>query len=412
MEFDGGALLVTAVIAVLAPLISEIPIGLRLPMVVVEVGLGILVGPHVLGWAAPTGMLALLGYLGLIFLFFLAGMELDFDAVRGRPLILAIEGWLLSVVVAVSLAGILYWMNLVRAPLLIAVALTTTGMGTLMPILRDSGELGTRFGTYVVAAGAMGEFGPIVLLSVLMTREHTRWVQTALTLFFMMLGLIAAALALLPKPPRIVAFLGSTMNSTSQLPVRIAIMVLAVLIAIAEKFGLDLILGAFTAGMIVSLGSKGRQGTRLIHRLEAIGYGFLIPMFFVTSGMHFNVQALAANPRALFRLPLFLLLLFAARSVPIVFYRYELAKEDLDSVRVLFRDVFAVADRHRRDRSTNRQNATRQCRRSRRRRHALDSSLPHHRPDLTTQREYSRLSCFHSHSGVGALGIAVAYSWI
>jgi len=328
MEFDGGALLVTAVIAVLAPLISEIPIGLRLPMVVVEVGLGILVGPHVLGWAAPTGMLALLGYLGLIFLFFLAGMELDFDAVRGRPLTLAVEGWLLSVAVAVSLAGLLYWIGLVRAPLLIAVALTTTGMGTLMPILRDSGELGTRFGTYVVAAGAMGEFGPIVLLSVLMTREHTRWVQTALTLFFMVLGLIAAALALLPKPPRIVAFLGSTMNSTSQLPVRIAIMVLAVLIAIAEKFGLDLILGAFTAGMIVSLGSKGVQGTRLIHRLEAIGYGFLIPMFFVTSGMHFNVQALAANPRALFRLPLFLMLLFAARSVPIVFYRYELAKED------------------------------------------------------------------------------------
>jgi Kef-type K+ transport system membrane component KefB len=115
MEFDGGALLVTAVIAVLAPLISEIPIGLRLPMVVVEVGLGILVGPHVLGWAAPTGMLALLGYLGLIFLFFLAGMELDLDSVRGRPLTLAISGWLLSVAVAISLAGILYWMNLVRA---------------------------------------------------------------------------------------------------------------------------------------------------------------------------------------------------------------------------------------------------------------------------------------------------------
>lgn len=312
MQFDGGALLVTAVIAVLAPLISEIPIGLRLPMVVVEVGLGILVGPHVLGWASPTGMLALLGYLGLIFLFFLAGMELDFDAVRGRPLTLAIEGWVLSVAVAFSFA----------------VALTTTGMGTLMPILRDSGELGTRFGTYVVAAGAMGEFGPIVLLSVLMTREHTRWLQTALMLFFMVLALLAAVLALLPKPPRIVAFLGSAMNSTSQLPVRIAITVLALLMAIAEKFGLDMILGAFTAGMIVSLGSKGIQGTRLIHRLEAIGYGFLIPMFFVTSGMHFNVQALAANPRALLRLPLFLLLLFAARSVPIVFYRYELAKED------------------------------------------------------------------------------------
>jgi Kef-type K+ transport system membrane component KefB len=328
MQFDGAALLVTAVIAVLAPLISEIPIGLRLPMVVVEVGLGIVVGPHVLAWASPIGMLALLGYLGLIFLFFLAGMEIDFESVRGRPLTLAIEGWGLSVVVALALAGILYWMQLVRAPLLIAVALTTTGIGTLMPILCDSGELSTRFGTYVVAAGAMGEFGPIVLLSLIMTREHTRWEQTALMAFFVLFALVAAALALLPKPPRIVAFLGTTMNSTSQLPVRISILVLALLIAIAEKFGLDLILGAFTAGMIVSLGSKGTQGTRLNHRLEAIGYGFLIPMFFVSSGMHFDIQALITSPRALLRLPLFLLLMLVARSVPIIFYRYELAKED------------------------------------------------------------------------------------
>jgi Kef-type K+ transport system membrane component KefB len=329
MEFNGGALLVTALIAVLAPLISEIPIGLRLPMVVVEVGLGIIVGPHVLGWVSPTGMLSLLGYLGLIFLFFLAGMEIDFDAVRGRPLKLAAAGWGLSVVVALLLSGILYWMGLVRAPLLVAVALTTTGMGTLMPILRDSGELGTRFGTYVVAAGAMGEFGPIVLLSVLMSREHTRWEQTALMVFFVLLALAAAGLALLPKPPRIVAFLGRTMNSASQLPVRIAILVLALLIAIAERFGLDLILGAFTAGMIVSLGNdEGKQGARLLHRLEAIGYGFLIPMFFVASGMHFDIQALVASPQALLRLPLFLLLLLAARSLPIVFYRYELAKED------------------------------------------------------------------------------------
>jgi Kef-type K+ transport system membrane component KefB len=328
MEFNGAALFITAFIAVLAPLISEIPIGLRLPMVVVEVGLGIVVGPHVLGWASPTGMLGMLGYLGLIFLFFLCGMELDFEAIRGKPLKLAVTGWGLSVVVAFAMSALLDWTHLIQAPLLIAVALTTTGMGTLMPILRDSGELGTRFGTYVVAAGAIGEFGPIVLLSVLLTREHTRWIQTALMLFFVVLALLAAGIALLPKTPRIVSFLADTMNSTSQLPVRIAILVLALLIAIAEKFGLDMILGAFTAGMIVSLGSKGIQGTKLVHRLEAIGYGFLIPMFFVASGMHFDIHALVASPRALWRLPLFLLLMFVARSVPIVFYRYELAKED------------------------------------------------------------------------------------
>jgi Kef-type K+ transport system membrane component KefB len=237
-------------------------------------------------------------------------------------------------------------------------------MGTLMPILRDSGELGTRFGTYVVAAGAMGEFGPIVLLSVLMTREYTRWLQTALMLFFVTLALLAAALALLPKPPRIVAFLESAMNSTSQLPVRIAIMVLALLIVIAEKFGLDMILGAFTAGMIVSLGSKGIQGTRLVHRLEAIGYGFLIPMFFVTSGMHFNVQAArrqSSSPAAPAAV------LAAALRGPIGAHRFlplRTRQRRPHSVRVLLRYLSSIANRNRRNRSTNRQNATRQRSRS------------------------------------------------
>jgi Kef-type K+ transport system membrane component KefB len=244
-------------------------------------------------------------------------------------------------------------------------------MGTLMPILRDSGELGTRFGTYVVSAGAMGEFGPIVLLSVLMTREYTRWLQTALMLFFVTLALLAAALALLPKPPRIVAFLESAMNSTSQLPVRIAILVLALLIVIAEKFGLDMILGAFTAGMIVSLGSKGIQGTRLVHRLEAIGYGFLIPMFFVTSGMHFNVQAArrqSSSPAAPAAV------LAAALRGPIGAHRFlplRTRQRRPHSVRVLLRYHSSIANRNRRNRSTNRQNATRQRSRSGRRRYAL-----------------------------------------
>src|ERR1700683_700865 len=128
MELNGAALFVTAFIAVLAPLISEIPIGLRLPMVVVEVGLGILVGPHVLGWASPTGMLGILGSLGLIFLFYLCGMELDIEAIRGNPLKLAVTGWGLSVVVAFALSALLYRTHFIQAPLLIAVYLTKNGV--------------------------------------------------------------------------------------------------------------------------------------------------------------------------------------------------------------------------------------------------------------------------------------------
>jgi Kef-type K+ transport system membrane component KefB len=330
MEFNGPALLITAIIAVLSPLAAELPIGLRLPMVVVEVGLGIIVGPQVLGWVTPTGMLGVLGYLGLIFLFFLAGMEINFRAVRGRPLSLALMGWLISVAIAFSFAAVLFRIHAIKSsPLLIGVAATTTGMGALLPILRDSGELDTTFGNYVVAAGAIGEFGPIVLLSILLTREHTRWLQTALMIFFVVFAVVALWLALHPKPPKIVAFVADAMNATSQLPVRIAILILAVLVSISEKFGLDMILGAFTAGMIVSLGSRERTGVTLHHRLEAIGYGFLIPMFFVTSGMHFHIGALLSSPRAMLRLPLFLMLLLVARAAPtFLLYRYELDKED------------------------------------------------------------------------------------
>lgn len=255
-------------------------------------------------------------------------MEIDFQAVKGQPLKLALVGWLLSVVIAFTISGILFRTHLIHAPLLVGVALTTTGMGALMPILRDAGELDTKFGHYIIAAGAMGEFGPIVLLSLLLTREHTRWLQTALMIFFVVFALLAVGLALHPKPPRFVSFLGRTMNSASQLPVRISILVLALLVSIAEKFGLDMILGAFTAGTIVSLGNKEHHGVSLHHRLEAIGYGFLVPMFFVTSGMHFDVHALVASPKALLRLPTFLLLLLVARSLPVIFYRHELEADD------------------------------------------------------------------------------------
>jgi len=328
LQFNGPGLLLAAVIAVLSPLIAELPIGLRLPMIVVEVALGIVIGPHMLGWASPDGVLSVLGFLGLIFLFFLAGMDLDFAGLRGKPLTLAAWGWLLSVVIAFGAAEILYLLDVVRTPLLVGVAATTTGMGALLPILRDSGELKTRFGKYVIAAGAVGEFGPVALLSLLLTREHTHWLQTALMVFFVALAALAVLAALHTKTPRVVAFLAATMNSSSQLPVRISILILALLICVAEKFGLDMILGAFTAGLIVSLGSQGREEQRLHHRLDAIGYGFLIPMFFVTSGMHFDVAALISSPKALMRVPAFLLVLFIARSAPTIFYRYELQKAD------------------------------------------------------------------------------------
>jgi Kef-type K+ transport system membrane component KefB len=329
MEINASSLLLTAFIAVIAPLMCELPTGLKLPMVVLEVLLGIVVGPQVLGWAKPEGMLAVLGQLGLIFLFFLAGMEIDFNSIRGTPLLKASVGWALSVVLALAIAVVLYLSSFVDNYILIGAILTTSTLGTLMPILRDSGELETPFGCHVLAAGMVGELGPVVLVSIVFTRNHTHWLQTFLMVTFIFVVIGAAAIALWPSPPRILALIGRTMESASQLPVRIAILVLMLLVALANKFGLDMILGAFASGMVVGLATKGEQGRSLHHKLDAIGFGFLIPMFFVASGMKFDLRALLDNPQALLRVPLFLLFFLIVRGVPALSYRNELAKEEL-----------------------------------------------------------------------------------
>jgi Kef-type K+ transport system membrane component KefB len=328
MDINTSSLLVTAFIAVLAPLMCELPIGLKLPMVVLEVVLGIVVGPHVLNLARPGGLLGALGQLGLIFLFFLAGMEIDIKSIRGTPLLKAVLGWTLSMAIAMVIALFLDRFSFIDNYFLIGAILTTTTLGTLMPILRDSGELETKFGTHVLAVGMIGELGPIILVSIVFTRDHTHWLQTFLLVVFIFIAVGAAAIALWPSPPRMVALIGRTMESASQLPVRLAILVLMLLVALASKFGLDMILGAFASGMVVGLATKGERGRSVHHKLDAIGFGFLIPMFFVASGMKFDLPALLDNPKALWRVPLFLLFFLIVRGAPVLLYRGELAKDE------------------------------------------------------------------------------------
>src|SRR3954469_15246463 len=195
MEADLSTLFIVALIAVAAPLVSELPIGSRLPIVVVEIALGILVGPQVLGWADASGVLAFLGTLGLAFLFFLAGLELDIAELTGRPLSLALKSWTVTIVLTIGLTLLLRSTGFLNAPIMIATALATTALGTLLPILRDDGGLQTRFGFLLVAAGAVGEIGPVLVVSLLLTRQHTTWVQTLLLLAFAAVALSAAVIA-------------------------------------------------------------------------------------------------------------------------------------------------------------------------------------------------------------------------
>jgi Kef-type K+ transport system membrane component KefB len=206
--------------------------------------------------------------------------------------------------------------------------LTTTAVSTLLPILRAADELETRFGSFLLGAGVVGEFGPVVLISVVFTREHSTPAQTTLMLTFVLIAVLTAAIALKVRPPKFLALLSRTMHASSQLPVRICILVWAFLTVLAQRLGLDMVLGAFASGMVVGLATRGEKGEPLRRKLDAIGFGFLIPMFFVTSGIRFDLGALLESARTLARLPVFLLSFLIVRGFPVLLYRRDLAKAE------------------------------------------------------------------------------------
>jgi Kef-type K+ transport system membrane component KefB len=319
---DLDSFVVIVAVAALAPLIAMACGRLApLPAVVIELVLGILVGPQVLGWAELTDFVQFFGQLGLAFLFFFAGYEIDFRRIRGDPLRLGLLGWGMSLALAYSLAGILQAAGVIVSGLLVGSAMATTAIGTLMPILRDAGETRTGFGRFLLGAGAVGEFGPILLITLLLSGDSDRVFSAVLLAVFTIVALVTAALAL-HAPSGVWSALGRSMDSSSQLPIRIAVLLLVALVALAEEFGLDLVLGGFAAGIIVNLAFRGRESVSFERKMDAIGYGFAIPAFFITSGMAFDVDALFGSVEGALKLPLFFALFLIVRGTPaLLLYR-------------------------------------------------------------------------------------------
>jgi len=329
MEPHYHPLLVIALIAVLAPLVSELPLGFRIPGVVLEVLCGILVGPQVLNLVRADGAVEVLSRVGLCLLFLLAGIEIDFNRIRGKPLQLAVGGWGFSFALGIGAAFLLHTLGLIGAPLLVALALTTTAIGALLPILRDAGELSKRFGTLTLAAGAMGEFGPLLILSLLPLEEGQSVKRNALVVAVFCAAAVAAALIVLRvQAPKFVALVNRHMHKSSQLPVRLAVLLVAALAVFATELGLELLIGAFVAGLIVGMVARGEAAEPLHHKLDGLGFGFLIPIFFVVTGVKFDLNALLGSSASLMCVPLFLGLLLLVRGVPVCLYRRELGGRD------------------------------------------------------------------------------------
>jgi Kef-type K+ transport system membrane component KefB len=321
------SLTVILAMVVLAPLVSDhIARWIVIPTIVLELALGILIGPYVLGWAQQGTVITALSQFGLVFLLFLAGYEINFALLRGTPLRLAIIGWFTSLALALIVVGL--GSGVSTRTSVIALALCTTALGTLLPILRDQGALGSPFGARVMAIGAVGEFAPIVAISVVLTSDEPLR-STILLGIFVVVAFGAALLARRPRPERVSRLVVATLDSSAQFAIRIVLFILIALVLLATSFSLDELLGSFAAGLVVRLAMNSvddRHQERIEAKLDAIGFGFTIPVFFVVSGMGIDITALGSVKGIVLTLAS-LLALLVFRGVPVLLlHRHDLAR--------------------------------------------------------------------------------------
>ena len=307
--------------AVLAPLLAEIPIGFKVPVVVLEVVLGIVIGPHVLNLVQFDGFVVTMFGIGMAATLLMAGMELDFAEIRGRPLFLAVGGWTVSVLLGVTVVGLLHVIPQVHAPLMVTLAMCTTGLGVLIPIFRDSGQLRTVFGRFVLAAGTLGEVGPIVAMSLLLSQHYNTWQEGGFLLAFLAIVALAIAVGVTARPPKVLAMLSRHMHRSTQLPLRISMLLLAALLLLADRFGFESIFGAFAGGMILGQATRGEDGKALREKMETISFGWFFPFFFVGTGIKFNIAALGQDLTTMLLVPAFSVLFLIVRGTPVLLYR-------------------------------------------------------------------------------------------
>lgn len=331
----GISVVVIAAAAVIAPLLSELLRRWRIPSVLFELLLGILVGPAVLGWVELVPFVQGLSQLGLAILFFMAGYEIDFSRLKGSPINRGLAGWGVSLALGLGLGVVLMLEGFVLSSLLIGLALTTTAIGTLMPMLRDRGMLETPFGGYITAAGAVGEFGPIVAITILLSADSPIE-ESLLLVAFAVLAVGVASLATRKQPPALIDMMQRHLSTSTQLPVRIILLLVTVMVLVAAELGLDNLLGAFAAGMIARLALSKEQSEALSPRLEAIGFGFLIPVFFIVSGVGFDLDSLLESTTTLLKVPLFLVMMLIIRGLPaMLVYRGVLSTRERSAMTLL-----------------------------------------------------------------------------
>lgn len=317
-------LFIVTVVAFLAPFLLGLSPLRLLPSVVLEIIAGIIIGPSVLHWVKVDLPIQILSSIGLAFLLFLAGLEVELQRLRGRLMINVGLGFLFSFVLALLVGYGLFISGQVKSPLFIAIVLVSTALGIIVPLLKDADEISTDFGQLIVVGAMVAEFGSIILLSLFFSGESSNiGTKIILLVGFVLLAIAFAFVILrLERSMRIAEVLVRLQDTTAQIRVRGAFMLLAAFVVLAQVLGLEVILGAFIAGVLLRLVDGDRMMTHPQFRLklEAVGFGVFIPVFFVTSGLNFDLAALFSSPSTLLRVPIFLVAILLVRGIPALFY--------------------------------------------------------------------------------------------
>jgi Kef-type K+ transport system membrane component KefB len=283
------------------------------------------IGPSVLGWVEVDPVIEVLALIGLGFLLFVSGLEVELDRLSGRALRLPLASYVIGLAVAFVIGLGLAGADLVESPALIAIALTATSLGLIVPVLKDSGQAEGDFGQLVIVGGTIADFSTVILLTLFFSGESSDAGTTLLLLglFVALVAVVGLTLGGIGRLPRVMGELMRLQDTTAQIRIRGAVALLMVSLALASRFGLEAILGAFLAGAMLGRLDRdvtmGHPGFRT--KLEGIAYGFVVPVFFVTSGIMFDLQALFADAGTLVLVPIFLAALLLARGVPALLYR-------------------------------------------------------------------------------------------
>ncbi len=318
----------------LGAVLSRWHLRLVLPTVVVEIVLGILIGPEVLGLAEVDPYINFLSDFGLALLFFFAGLEVIEHHVPRHVLRRGTIGWGMSLVIGLAVGLVLQQAGVDAEWWLLGVALATTALGTLVPILSDAGVLPTPLGRAVLGTGVAGEFWPIIFISVFLTSVYGELTEIVLLVGFGLLVAGAATVAMQARPPRLLRILQDTLHTTGQVGVRASILLLALLVFLAADAGFEFVLGAFAAGVVVGLALDSPEGRMVRLRLEGIGFGFLVPVYFVVTGMTFDIDSLL-TAEGLALAGLFLVLLLVTRGASALLWFRELEARQTVSLALL-----------------------------------------------------------------------------